>query len=172
MFNFRSLTSLTVLAGLVAASAAQQYAGSEYYLQTKVLSGDSTKGGLYVETYHTGAGESDATLTSNITVAAKGILNGTNQQFELYGTPYPYGFYNPVRVEYTNWQPVEINSGYGDGTFAINGSGLISTNEEWTGWLACDWWHGTPQLFWDFYYKDFPIPSTCARVDLVPVATS
>lgn len=118
MFNFCSLASLAVIAGLAIISAAQRHGPRQFNLMTRVLSGDLTKDGLYgiqqtasgmsqsnnitVEAYHTGAGESDATLTSNITFAAPGILNGTSQEFLLNG-PYIYGLYNAVRVEYTLW---------------------------------------------------------------------
>ena len=35
---------------------------------------------------------------------------------------------------------------------------------------ACDWWHGLPQLFWEFFFEETGIPSSCAQVQLVPVA--
>ena len=35
---------------------------------------------------------------------------------------------------------------------------------------ACDWWHGVPQLFWEFFFVPTGIPSSCAQVELVPVA--
>lgn len=38
------------------------------------------------------------------------------------------------------------------------------------GELACDWWHGLPQLFWEFFFEESGIPSSCAQVQLVPVA--
>ena len=76
-----------------------------------------------------------------------------------------------------------MNAGSGDGTFAINGSGLVSKMEVWRGWLgtktyphrpavfwlivtACDWWHGVPQLFWMYYFSDVKFPSSCAKVEL------
>lgn len=37
------------------------------------------------------------------------------------------------------------------------------------GWicLACDWWHGVPQLFWKAAI-DVTLPDSCAMVELVP----
>ena len=35
---------------------------------------------------------------------------------------------------------------------------------------ACDWWHGVPQLFWEFFFVPSGIPSACAQVQLFPVA--
>lgn len=71
----------------------QTASSGEYYLQTSVISGTNdcgtNKDGLYVVGYHTGAGLDDATLTSDISVASKGFLNGTYQQFD-YSTSFPW----------------------------------------------------------------------------------
>lgn len=53
----------------------------EYYLRSQ---------GEYVAGYHIGAGLDDAVLVSDKSVAAKGYLNDTNQQFDL-GTTFPWG---------------------------------------------------------------------------------
>lgn len=63
-----------------------------YYLRTQVkgyVAAPNDKDGLYVSSYHTGAGENDATLES-IDVASAGYLNGSNQQFDL-GSEFPWG---------------------------------------------------------------------------------
>jgi hypothetical protein len=64
----------------------QAVSNAEYYLQTCVINGTNDDGtdkeGLYVVSYHTRAGLGDAALTSNISVASKGFLNGTYQQFD------------------------------------------------------------------------------------------
>jgi hypothetical protein len=77
----------------------------------------------------------------------------------------------------------EVDVSYGDTGFSFNGSGLISSNLEWVGWIgelparyflrladshlaACDWWHGVPQLFWQYYFRDITLPSSCAKVEL------
>ena len=35
--------------------------------------------------------------------------------------------------------------------------------------IACDWFHGVPQLFWKNAYYHDAIPCGCADVDLLPV---
>jgi hypothetical protein len=77
----------------------------------------------------------------------------------------------------------EIDVSYGDAGFSFNGSGLISSNPEWAGWIgellaryflrlagsllvACDWWHDVPQLFWQYYFRDVTLPSSCAKVEI------
>ena len=37
---------------------------------------------------------------------------------------------------------------------------------------ACDWWHGVPQLFWNYVFYNFSILSSCAEVNLIPVPVS
>jgi hypothetical protein len=53
----------------------------QYYLRTSIVDATNDtgtpKGGLYVTSYHTGAGLSDATLTPNLTDALPGYLNTT-----------------------------------------------------------------------------------------------
>lgn len=34
------------------------------------------------------------------------------------------------------------------------------------GEIACDWWHGAPQLFWTVAYENFTRPSSCSPVQL------
>ena len=36
--------------------------------------------------------------------------------------------------------------------------------------VACDWFHGIPQLFWTKAYDRPRYPSSCSPVDLLPVA--
>lgn len=77
------------------------------------------------------------------------------------------------------WNFVRINelvfdAGYGstDGFF-FNASGLQWEGRGagvFVGWLACDWWHGVPQLFWEYFLVPAGIPSSCAQVELFPVA--
>jgi hypothetical protein len=57
---------------------------SLYYLRTKVVNGNhkdtgSNKTGLYLYSYHTGAGLGDAALSSNKSIAFQGYLNGSMQ---------------------------------------------------------------------------------------------
>jgi len=53
----------------------------QYYLRTSIVDATNDtgtpKGDLYVTSYHTGAGLSDATLTPNLTHALPGYLNTT-----------------------------------------------------------------------------------------------
>lgn len=35
--------------------------------------------------------------------------------------------------------------------------------------VACDWWHGVPQLFWKYFAYDYALLSSCAEVNLVAV---
>ena len=71
----------------------QAASSNEYYLQTSVINatGDcgTDKDGLYVVGYHTGAGLDDVALVSDFSVASKGFLNGTYQQFD-YNTSFPW----------------------------------------------------------------------------------
>jgi hypothetical protein len=56
--------------------------GPEYYLKTQVINGgNSSKSGLYLEAYHTGAGENDAVLVPNTPdqTMATGFLDGSYQ---------------------------------------------------------------------------------------------
>lgn len=63
---------------------------NEFFLKTSLVSGDSSKDGLYVAAYHTGAGENDAVLVPGTADASAAFLNGTNLQFDL-GTDFPWG---------------------------------------------------------------------------------
>jgi len=69
------------------------------------------------------------------------------------------------------WEPVQINVFGGINGFSINATGLQwnKTAYGFGGWLACDWFHGLPQLFWlNAYYND-TIPVSCSTVDLITV---
>lgn len=54
----------------------------QYYLRTSIVDATNDtgtpKGNLYLTTYHTGAGLSDATLTSNLSYALSGYFNATS----------------------------------------------------------------------------------------------
>jgi len=182
-FNFYILGALATAASLATAAPSRVVerspqsspsfvpTGPEYYLQTKVLSGDATKDGLYVQSYHTGAGLNDVVLTSDISGASKGFMNETYQEFALTGSDFPYGFTLADTEFYVEWLPVEMNGGQGDVGYSLTSDGLTSNNTEFSGWLACDWNHGLPQLFWLFYTQgvDIPVPDTCAKVNLCQV---
>ncbi|KIX09781.1 uncharacterized protein Z518_00862 [Rhinocladiella mackenziei CBS 650.93] len=148
-----------------------------YNLRTKLVNGDhidcgSNKTDLWVYSYHTGAGLGDAGLSSNKSVAWEGYLNGTQQYFTYEGNelgPWPmyigYGAYQ-------QWNPATISiSGIRQPYqgFFFNSTGL-QYNNSLHGWLACDWWHGVPQLFNLDGGTYGPIPKTCSKVQLLPVA--
>ncbi|KFY15406.1 hypothetical protein V492_02022 [Pseudogymnoascus sp. VKM F-4246] len=164
MLFSRVATLLTVLG--VAAAAPKTEEPSQYRLKTTVLAGDATKNNLYVQSYHTGAGLNDVALVAEGGSAA--FINGTYQQFALNGQDFPSGLTLAYTQYYTQWLDTQINAGYGDEGFSINGSGLISNNPQFKGWLACDWYHGVTQLFWQYYYEDVKLPSSCAKVELHP----
>lgn len=147
---------------------------SSYYLKTRVVGhGHSDKDRLYVSNYHTGAGTADLTLQA-IGSASPAFFNGGYQEFNL-DPPEPFGV---TMGDYdhggTAWNFVATAPGYGDGGFFFNASGLQYESQEkkigFAGWLACDWWHGVPQLFWQDAYSPDALPGSCARVELLPVA--
>ncbi|OBT62148.1 hypothetical protein VE03_08293 [Pseudogymnoascus sp. 23342-1-I1] len=163
---FTRVATLLAVLGVAAAAPATNNPSKPYRLKTTVVSGDATKNNLYVQSYHTGAGLNDVALVSEGGSAA--YINGTYQQFDLNGSTFPSGLVLAYGETYTRWLRTEINAGYGDAGFSFNGSGLISDNPQFQGWLACDWNHGVPQLFWQYYYTDTELPSSCAKVELRP----
>lgn len=90
-------------------------------------------------------------------------------------------------ANYAGWEPVGLNVGYGDEGFYFNntdgtGKGLKwsagypyfyapEPNNEFIGWLACDWFHGLPQLFWRVRNGvlgfNATLISTCSEVELL-----
>jgi len=153
-----------------------------FLLQTVVTNstGDTgtNKTGLYVVGYHTGAGFADATLTSNKSIAWEAYFNGS-QLYAIYqdtATPDPYPA--PLSFEfpdYQEWAPVTLNQagaaekGLG---FFLNSTG-IQYNVTDFGWVACDWWHGVPQLFaLNGYPYGGPVAPGCSKVNLINVPVS
>lgn len=106
-----------------------------------------------------------------------------NQEFNL-GTSFPWGLVMvPYETFYAQWQPVEVNAGASGNGFTVSGFFINETGLQWTsspsaigtssdsfgGWLVCDWWHGTLQLFFRLpSYGTKSTPSSCADVELVP----
>ena len=126
----------------------------EFYLKTKVTNPEygsaGSKDALYVSSYHTGAGLSDATLSREITVAAKAYLNGTTLGFD-FGTDFPWGFSIGTDTNYAGWESVMINAGKETNGFYFNDTdgsddgglkwnadypGPVSSNNMWIGWLG------------------------------------
>ncbi|KAM0800328.1 hypothetical protein BDR22DRAFT_963289 [Usnea florida] len=152
---------------------------SRYYLKTRDIdNGNSDKNNLYLSSYHSGAGENDVVLQPLSDFSADnpptvGFLNGTHQQFDLRTPGIPWSFVmDDTEATYAGWKFVYIQPGYGPEDFFFNSSGLQWGLEGYgfAGWLACDWWHGQPQLFWKYYYDPVALPSSCTQVELLPVA--
>ena len=98
------LTSLiTFITTALATSIDARQAPSQYYLRTSLVDkyGDAFKNGLYVYSYHTGAGLSDAVLTPNVSIADVGFLNATHQQFDLGSTEIQWGMHMAVSTGYS-----------------------------------------------------------------------
>ena len=53
--------------------------------------------------------------------------------------------------------------------YSVNATGLQNEQSP-QGWLACDWWFTAPQIYAYNGYSTTPLPSSCSRVDLVPIA--
>jgi hypothetical protein len=131
-----------------------------------------------VQASHTGAGFADPIFVQNKTDATPAFLNGTHLQFDVNVPGYPFsanGF--PSDTNYARWEAIDITSGYGTGVWKNEGpDGLVVDNEEFDGWLVCEWFHGTdaPQLFQLIAGFDggesgaYTFPSSCARVLLFP----
>lgn len=167
---------LALTTAVIAAPLDARQTPQEYYLQTSVIFGANDTGtnktGLYVYAYHTGAGFNDAVLSPNISIASKGYLNDTNWQFDL-GTPTLPWYFALSDIDYASWNAAEINSASAPtSNFSINGTSLEGpASYGFGGWLACDWYHQSPQLFWlNFYYNVTVLPTSCSTVSLQLVA--
>ncbi|KAK7553629.1 hypothetical protein IWX49DRAFT_220192 [Phyllosticta citricarpa] len=152
--------------------------GPEFRLQTRLADqNDTTKSaysGLYLSTYHTGAGLSDVVFVANETLGAKAFLNesvpetapGGQLEFD-FGNDFPWGLrlgYEP----YAKWSTVIVQAGLGDQGFVYGEQGLVYNLTQFAGWMVCDWWHGVPQLFWLMNVVGaYEVPSSCAEVLLL-----
>ncbi|KAI9044287.1 uncharacterized protein KD926_001518 [Aspergillus affinis] len=160
------LSSLALLVSVVAANpiARASNASDTFHLKTAGAS-ESKHNDLYLYAYHTGAGFNDAVLTSDTNTANPVFLNNTHAQFAL-DTPFPWGLNMPPHNNYAAWEPVEINTGYGNDGFIIDGTGLQWSNDLFGGWLVCDWYHNEPQLFYLYRPYEAKLPSSCSKVNL------
>ncbi|KAF2164909.1 hypothetical protein M409DRAFT_24812 [Zasmidium cellare ATCC 36951] len=190
---------LPLILAFAAITTAQLNTTQSYKLKTKVKGrppGKDAFNNLYLQSYHTGAGISDVSLTTNATAGIKGFLKITNittpdsydghvynQVFDL-GNEFPWGLVMvPYDTFYTQWQPVEINAGAVGSGYTVSGFFINETGLQWTsspgaigsasdsfgGWFVCDWWHGTLQLFFRLYPSRRGVtPCSCADVYLVP----
>ncbi|KAG0651886.1 hypothetical protein D0Z07_0826 [Hyphodiscus hymeniophilus] len=141
----------------------------EFYITLQTTDGCiSQYNGWQVEAYHTGAGLADPVFA---TAGSPAYLNGTNLQFDV--NAFPFGVNAlPGDTNYARWEPVTIAAGYGSGEFATDGdNGLISTDEEFGGWIVCEWYHdiNAPQLFQlikGFATEPTVLPDSCANAIL------
>lgn len=109
-FNTISVTALLAATGLVAATPliterqATITPPDRFYLQTKVVGDQQScgtdKDGLWVWSYHTGAGLSDAVLSSNKSYAVESYQNGTEILFVFPNEPDAW----PLNNEYGPYQ--------------------------------------------------------------------
>lgn len=98
MHIFAVLASTMALIGLAAAQDVPAVTAvpppTFFKLQTQVIDGNqdcgTNKSGLWVTSFHTGAGLGDATLTPNVTRARLAYLNGTQQLFTYAGSAGPW----------------------------------------------------------------------------------
>ncbi|OQO09593.1 hypothetical protein B0A48_04995 [Cryoendolithus antarcticus] len=155
---------LPVLAALPSIFA-QNATSPTYKLRADLKPGQPDKiayDGVYLSSYHTGAGLNDAVFYSKD--PADGI--------------FPWSMLMALNTAtYAAWEPVRIDAGeggisargWGDG-FSINGTGLqwsSSTTEEtnsFAGWMV----HSEPQLFFRLKYYNHTTPASCADVYLCP----
>lgn len=155
---------------LASAALASLNTTRAYYLKTSLKANQPKKtrfNNLYLESYHTGAGLSDAVFSAENKYSAKGFLNATSvkrtngklydyQEFDL-GDEFPFSLVVDAYVNsYSSWEPVRINAGGSTlGGFFINATGLQwdsnpgqpMSDNTFAGWMVCEWWHEQPQLF-------------------------
>ncbi|RMD40061.1 hypothetical protein DV735_g5082, partial [Chaetothyriales sp. CBS 134920] len=156
---------------------------SLFYLQTQVVGAlpdcGTNKNGLWLYSFHTGAGLGDAVLSRNKSSALQAYLNGTQQLFTYPNNkigPWPLGI---TYVPYSLFNYVTISiaqSGPPLQGFFYNETGL-HFNQSAGGWIVCDWSHGAPQLFDLSRFQAAGssssygfIPTSCSKVNLLPVA--
>jgi len=82
-------------------------------------------------------------------------------------------FAHIANVGVAAFNPISISIAGEDATpgFFFNQTGLQSNQSE-NGWLACDWWYQDPQIFAFNGHLAGPLPTSCSRVNLVPVAVT
>ncbi|KAF3937863.1 hypothetical protein ABW19_dt0207906 [Dactylella cylindrospora] len=128
---------------LTALAASAQTIGErqKFKVRTKVIEGNRKFNGLWASLYHTGAGTADVYFHGNEEKAFLAFLNNTQFQWIYSGVEYiPYSL-NLRYQTYAAWGPLEVTPGYGDDYY---GKGfvfgrrnqVVSTFEEWTGWLG------------------------------------
>ncbi|KMP06255.1 hypothetical protein CISG_02391 [Coccidioides immitis RMSCC 3703] len=154
---FAQIFLLLILSMLSAALPAPEGA-REYYIR------DSN--GQYLSSYHIQAGASDAVLVPDVERASKGFLSGSNQMISS-ESEISWGMVLNA-PKYSQWANVQIRAGDTTDGFFLDGDRLLwRDDDEFRGWLVCDWWHGLPQLFWvPSARNETSYPSSCWMTDL------
>ncbi|EGX48178.1 hypothetical protein TWF225_001378 [Orbilia oligospora] len=169
-------TVLAALLCLTTSVSAIKNTTRQFHLRTKLLGPTYERAkfnNLFVYSYHTGAGLSDACFDVAPIPNGNGIafLNktGSNIIFNL-SKDFPWGLSRTFDTRYNQWESVTIDAGEGESGYKFNGSGLVRPGDSsFGGWLVCDWAHATPQLFWRYAYYSKNLPRSCANVELHPV---
>ncbi|OQE23259.1 hypothetical protein PENSTE_c009G05355 [Penicillium steckii] len=161
------LASLALFAATVSAGPVARRTPKTFNLKTSGAENDAHND-LYLYSYHTGAGLSDAVLDKSSEKAANVSLNGTVATVDL-GNDFPWAIIANGYTNYANWDPVTINAGSGRSGFSIkDGKFVREAKDGFGGWLVCDWYHNAPQLFYLHEGAKATIPSSCDKVDLKP----
>ncbi|CAI7630277.1 hypothetical protein N7533_004067 [Penicillium manginii] len=161
------LASIALLAATVSAGPVASRAPKQFTLKTSGAENDAHND-LYLYSYHTGAGLSDAVFSDGTANSAHISLNGTEAQVDL-GNTFSWGIIASGDNSYSNWESVEINAGTSSKGFSIKNGNFIWTREDgFGGWLVCDWVHDAPQLFYLHKRFEGDLPSSCDKVDLKP----
>ncbi|GAB7341966.1 hypothetical protein MBLNU457_g0266t1 [Dothideomycetes sp. NU457] len=134
---------------------------------------------LWLSAARTGAGTSDAVLTTNITDSLQAFFTiayfpkidtalithpSALGALNFVGDATPHAF-EPTRTAYDAWSFVQIINGEGGGV--VWKESLDYAMYGFKGWMVCDWWHGLPQLFvkWEVT-PAAAVPMGCADVEL------
>lgn len=184
------------LAGVSQASPIEPRKALKYFqLKTKVIPGHkdcgSDKNDLYIFSYHTGAGLGIAaglntSLTSYFYVNGTGALLWTYPENDI-------GEW-PVRLEYgayqckfsphlaqaalrtntsTAYEPISISIASDDPVttgYSLSSKNVLNLTSS-TGFIMCDSYYTSPQLFALADYIGAEIPTSCSNVELIAVPT-
>ncbi|KAF2435138.1 hypothetical protein EJ08DRAFT_693029 [Tothia fuscella] len=180
-------STFTVAASCLATSVFAQFppppAGTKYYyFKTAIEAGQAAfkdkYDDLYLYSYHTGAGQGDAALSSGTPFSGhKGWFNTTGGNLNWFQPTANNSFYfgfglNQPWDYYSSWQPAQINGGQsntGDLKLDDNNKLVFSPpKSNFYGYIACDGQHLVPQLYWRTrVFPDSSLPANCAAVCLV-----
>lgn len=193
-FNTIAALLLTA-AGLSEASPLQaRQAPAQFQLKTKVIAGTkdtgSKKDGLYIFSYHTGAGQGMA-AAENQTSTSYFYLNQTtllwsypDNEIGPWKTIIEYGAYQckivfSLAIRYANlttaYNEISISIATDEPAtpgFSLNSDNTLNSTASEGGWLVCDSWYQSPQLFALNGLDNGKLPSSCSRVELVSVAAA